>query len=94
MNTCEKCNKTTYNLLETVYGEILCEDCWDEYINTERGLVEYFGNIICEEAKMTDFDADFLCSVIASWNKYKYILPIDLVYDWEKLAKNIGLLDA
>lgn len=45
MGHCEKCNATTIKLNKTLYGEHLCNDCWFEYILSDRGLVEQYVNI-------------------------------------------------
>ena len=41
MECCTKCGTNRKELLKTAYGDYLCEDCWDEYILTEAGLLEY-----------------------------------------------------
>ena len=40
-NLCDKCQIPSFNRLLNVYGALLCEECWDEYINTPAGKVEY-----------------------------------------------------
>lgn len=42
-------------ILKTVYGDYICEDCWDNYINAKFGLAEYFVNIANGEADPRDF---------------------------------------
>lgn len=64
---CTNCGKTEGELLKTAYGDRLCEDCWDEYILTEAGLLEYLIGICNGDYPMSDFDADFLGRVIMSW---------------------------
>ena len=49
MSLCEKCEKRTNDVFINVFDETLCEDCWDDYLMTDRGKLEYFiGNVrIC-----------------------------------------------
>jgi hypothetical protein len=65
---CANCDKTLGgDSFKTAYGDWLCEDCWDEYILTEAGLLEYLIGICYGDYPMSDFDADFLGRVIMSW---------------------------
>ena len=43
---CEKCAKQTNDTLVNVFSEELCEDCWDDYLMTDRGKLEYFIGIV------------------------------------------------
>lgn len=93
MEFCSKCGCSTYEPIKTAFGDSLCEDCWDEYINSDRGLIEYFRSI-CEEENPEEYDADFLCSVKRAWNEYSndvYLTGQD-IYELEKKAREIGLL--
>ena len=94
MEFCSKCGCSTYDLIKTAFGASLCEDCWDEYINSDRGLIEYFIAICNEDYSLEELDADFLCSVIRAWNEYSndvYLTGQD-IYELEKKAREIGLL--
>jgi hypothetical protein len=65
---CANCDKTLGgDSFKTAYGDWLCEDCWDEYILTEAGLLEYLIGICYGDYPMSDFDADFLGRVVMSW---------------------------
>ena len=54
-------------LLGTAYGNFVCERCWDRYINSEDGLVEYFINIANRDSKPTDFSKEKLDKIISVW---------------------------
>lgn len=69
---CSKCSKEVELTIPNSYGESLCEDCWDEYINTDRGKLEYFISLVRDEEDLKAFDADGLGEIVTSWNKYKF----------------------
>ena len=39
---CANCGKTHCEFIKTAYGDYLCEDCWDDYICSDTGRLEYF----------------------------------------------------
>ena len=94
MNVCEKCGKKTYDLLTTVYGDIRCEDCWDDYLMTDRGKVEYFVGICREDYPMSDYDDDFLGRISSCWKQYcsEVALPPSEIRKIVAKAKTLGLL--
>ena len=69
MEFCVNCMKPRY--IENAYGEILCDECWEEYLTTERGLVEYFIYITEGRSKVKHYDADFLGEVGVSWKRHR-----------------------
>ncbi len=75
MERCIKCLKPRY--IENAYGEVLCEECWEDYITTERGLVEYFICLAEGRSKLEYYDADFLGEVFTSYDKNKQLLKLD-----------------
>ena len=79
----------------TAYGELLCPDCYDDYLFTDEGKVEYVIGIVSGDYPMDYFDADFLGEIGAQWNKHKkyFELSSDVIEDIEKRARFIGLLD-
>lgn len=85
------CGKTFH----TAYGELLCADCYDDYLFTEEGKVEYVIGIVDGDYTMDCFDADFLGELGVQWNKHrKYLaLPDDTIAYVEKKAQFIGLLN-
>lgn len=91
---CEKCGKQIFDVFINVYSETLCEDCWDDYLMTDRGKVEYFIGIVKGDLPITDYDADFLGHVSACWKEHKNQLnhsSSDMAY-YEERAKKLGLL--
>jgi len=94
MSLCEKCEKRTNDVFINVFDETLCEDCWDDYLMTDRGKLEYFIGIAKGDLPISDYDADFLGHVATCWNKYKEELNYfkTIIESIETKAKNIGLL--
>lgn len=77
---CEKCGKVVdqSEVMQTLYGEHLCELCWDDYICTDRGKIEYYVDIATEKYPISLFDADFLGEVHVSWEKHKHEIYSDV----------------
>jgi hypothetical protein len=74
---------------------LLCPDCYDDYLFTDEGKVEYVIGIVRGDYPMDYFDADFLGEIGVQWNKHKkfFSLAPEVIADIEKRAKLIGLLD-
>lgn len=91
---CANCDKNTGELIKTAYGDWLCEDCWDEYICTDTGRLEYFIGFCREDYHPDEFDADFVGEVIKSW-KLNYNM-LDLTpqrrFEIEEKARELGLI--
>lgn len=68
---CDKCNKVIGEYLLSAYGDAICEDCWDEYICTKEGRVEYLLGICRGDYPAMEFDDEFLLEVVKSWNENK-----------------------
>ena len=79
---------------ENVYGDVLCDDCWDEYINSDRGKIEYFVSIVNDEEDIRAFDADMLGAIAVSWkrNKHRTEFSKETIERFEKKATEVGLL--
>lgn len=94
MKRCAKCGKETGTILTTVYGEDRCELCYDDYLMTDKGKVEYFVGIITGDLSIEDYDADFLGHVVTCWKKYRdeLILSIKTIRLIEIEAAKLGLL--
>jgi hypothetical protein len=94
MERCEKCSKVLGEYFVTAYGEKRCEDCWDDYLMTDRGKVEYFIGICKEDYPMSDFDADFLGYISVCWTKYRDELDLKMseLRDIEDKARQLGIL--
>ncbi len=92
MAKCVKCGKETNDIMTTAYGEQRCEFCYDDYLMTDKGKVEYLIGIVRGDYPVDYFDADFLGHVAVCWRKYR----LDLAYDlrsWVELkAKQLGIL--
>ena len=94
MKRCEKCDKLLGEYFHTAYGEDRCEDCWDDYLMTDRGKVEYLIGICHDDYPASDFDAEFLGWVASCWKKYRNELELSMseVVEIEAKARALGLL--
>jgi hypothetical protein len=89
---CANCDKI--GVLKTVYGDWLCEDCWDEYICTKAGMLEHLIGICKRDYPIDDYDADFLGEVAKSWRTHATMLdftPEELT-ELEQKAIELGIL--
>jgi hypothetical protein len=68
---CSKCNKVLGEYLLSAYGDTVCEACWDKYIMTDEGKLEFLLGICLGDYPAADFDDEFLLEVVASWNANK-----------------------
>ena len=91
---CANCNKTGGELLKTAYGDFLCEDCWDDYICTDAGRLEYLIGICRGDYPVNEFDADFLYEVAKSYriNYEKLDLTAEELTKLEQKAMELGIL--
>ena len=94
MLRCMKCGRKETSLFESLYGEERCEYCWDDYLMTDRGKVEYFVGIVRGELNIDDYDADFLGHVSVCWQKYRdqVQLDADTIERLENKARELGIL--
>ena len=91
---CANCEENKVELLKTAYGDFICEDCWDDYICTEAGKLEYLLGICRGDYPVDDFDAEFLGEVAVSWMTHYHMLdltPSERV-EIETKARELGLL--
>jgi hypothetical protein len=81
-------------LLFTLYKEYLCEDCWEDYLNTQEGKIEYFIDVVNRIEPVSAFDADLLGEAAISWNKNKHKLGLSekTIEEIEIRAISLGLL--
>lgn len=94
MDYCAICDTRHKELLKTAYGDYICEDCWDDYINTPTGRLEYLIGICNGDYPASDFDAEFLGEVAVSWISHRNFLnytPQELA-NIEGKARELGLL--
>jgi recombinational DNA repair protein (RecF pathway) len=92
---CANCDKTLGgDSFKTAYGDWLCEDCWDDYINTEAGKLEYLIGICAGDLPVEEFDADFLYEVAKSYriNYEKLDLTREQKAALEEKAMELGIL--
>jgi recombinational DNA repair protein (RecF pathway) len=92
---CANCDKTLGgDSFKTAYGDWLCEDCWDEYINTEAGRLEYLIGICAGDLPVDEFDAEFLCEVAKSWMIHYNMLDFTPQQraEIEEKARELGIL--
>ena len=94
MGYCANCDSHNKELLKTAYGDYLCEDCWDEYICTDAGKVEYLIGICNLEYQPSEFDADFLCDVAQSWRTNASMLNLtpEQRFELEERARIFGII--
>ena len=94
MERCVKCGKPLGTFIITAYGERRCEDCYDDYLMTDKGKVEYLIGLASGELDLKDYDADFLGHVAMCWNKYKEKLNLSIpqVIEIETKAEQLGIL--
>lgn len=93
-NLCDKCFAPSFNRLLNAFGALLCEDCWDEYISTPEGKVEYLIGIAKAEYPATEFDEGFLRFAAIQWQKNRSQLDMsdEEIADIENKLKQIKIL--
>lgn len=91
---CANCDRAGRELLKTAYGDYLCEDCWDNYICSDVGKVEYLIGICGGDYPVEEFDADFLGEVAKSYRiNYNLLdLTVEELTELEKKAKELRIL--
>ncbi len=94
MSYCANCDKNAGELLKTAYGDFLCEDCWDDYICTDAGRLEYFIGFCREDYHPDEFDADFVYEAVKSYriNYNQLDFTAEQLTELENKAKELGLL--
>ena len=91
---CINCGKTKGEFFKTAYGDTLCAECWDNYINTDNGRLEYLIGICYGDLPIEEFDAEFLGTVAISYMTHYDLLDLteEQRLELEKKAKELGLL--
>ena len=94
MNYCANCGFQSEETFRTVYGDYICEDCWDDYICSDEGKVEYLIGICYGGLPIDEFDADFLGLVVQSYLDHKEELDFEpaQLLELEDKAMELGLL--
>ena len=92
--TCDNCGRYTEEKLTSVYGVQMCEECWDDYLFTDEGRVEFIYSIVMGDCQLSDFDADFLAEASAQWqkNRDQFDMSVAELKLIEGQAKSLGLL--
>ena len=94
MAYCVKCGKEIKELFVTAYGKIRCDICYDDYLMTDKGKVDYFVGLVNGILSIEDYDADFLGYLSVCWRKYRNELGLTMqaIQEIEEKAKQLGLL--
>ena len=94
MNYCANCGFRHEELLRTAYGDWLCEDCWDDYICSDAGKLEYFIGFCREDYHPDEFDADFVYEAVKSFLENKTDLDLEpfQLLELEDKARELGIL--
>ena len=92
-HVCDKCFMPITDGILSAFGALLCEECWDEYINTPEGKVEYLIGIAKADYPATEFTADFLCFAVIQWYKNRSQLDMseEEIIEIEDRLKRIKL---
>ena len=70
-DSCAWCGAKVRNLLKgnnTVHNFTLCDTCWQSYLSTSKGMVEYVFAILCGKYSINDFSDSELATMNTSWN--------------------------
>lgn len=92
---CANCDKTLGgDSFKTAYGDWFCEDCWDDYICSDAGMLEYLIGICQGDLPVEEFDADFLGAVAESWREHSKMLDLtaEQLTEIEQKAVELGIL--
>lgn len=90
---CNNCNADTI-LHKNAYGQYLCADCWNNYLTTVNGQVEYVIGLATGEYKITAFSEKDRKWIAEAWNTYKANLgkTEEELLTIETAAKEAGLV--
>jgi hypothetical protein len=91
---CAHCDKLGDDLIKTACGDWLCEDCWDDYICTDTGRLEYFIGFCRGDYHPDEFDADFVYEAVKSYKLNHNLLNFtaEQLVEFENKAKELGIL--
>ena len=89
---CSGCGTET-SLHKNAYGLYLCTDCWNRYLTTMTGQVEYVIGLASGEYKITTFSDSDRVSIVRAWSLYKDQLgkTEEELLAIEEAAKKAGL---
>lgn len=88
------CCKAETALLKNAYGQYLCTDCWNDYLTTERGQVEYVIGATSGEYKGEAFSHIDRRYITNAWNEHsdelgKTAAELEAI---EKAAEDAGII--
>lgn len=94
MDYCVNCGFQSDETFRTAYGEVLCAECYSEYICTPEGKAEVFVDICNGVVPLEIFDADYLGLVVQSYLDHKEELDFEpaQLLELEDKARELGLL--
>ena len=94
MKDCRTCTNICRGFSRTAFGTFVCDPCWNDYLESEKGKVELFLGICSGKYFITDFSEELLNEIIISWRKYRSQLSLfkGELNSIEAMAICIGLL--
>lgn len=92
-NLCDKCTCYSKERLLSIYGELLCEDCWDDYMRTQESKVEYLVGLANADYPVEDFSINLIYFAMFQWykNKDKFDISDDEITRIENYVKFLNL---
>ena len=65
-------------IFDTVYGDRYCDSCYDEYLFSNAGKLEYLASLVRGEMSVDMLDAETLCDIAVAWENYHHLLQVSL----------------
>lgn len=70
-NLCDKCSVYSKERMLNIYGALLCEDCWDDYMRTPESKVEYLVGLANDDFPASDLSVNLAYFALFQWHKNK-----------------------
>lgn len=85
---CDACNEKPFKVL-TAYGEHLCTECNDKYLDSEKGKLELFIRLAIDNANASSYTPQEVYDAAMSWSNHRVDLPLTLRahYDTQPTTK-------
>jgi hypothetical protein len=79
---------------DTVYGHRYCDLCYDEYLFSDMGKLEYLASLVRGEMLPSSLDYETLGEIAVAWKHYKNMLQVsnDEYIDMENMMKQLNLI--
>lgn len=61
---------------DTVYGHRYCDMCYDEYLFSDMGKLEYLASLVRGEMSPSSLDAETLGEIAVAWKHYHHLLEV------------------